>query len=175
MSVYCAYYPYLGSQQWEDLWLWLLVSLQIVYLQGQRIYPRPRRVSEGSTSAETVDYETFCCDVFQLVFFSRPGVAFQIEQPLYFKCVVLLLLFQKSNGQQNSQSVEFWWNNIQGNLRRANAEPSMHFRWASTKPSLEFRKAKMELSIHFKRTKFYQKQNVNLIKRAGGDKEVDPV
>ena len=37
--------------------------------------------------------------------------------------------------QQNSQTVEFCWENIEGNLRRANTERSMEFRRANTEPS----------------------------------------
>ena len=36
---------------------------------------------------------------------------------------------------QNSQTVEFLWKKIQGNLRRANTEPSMEFRRANMEPS----------------------------------------
>ena len=45
------------------------------------------------------------------------------------------------------------WNScgIEGNLRRANTEPSMHFRRADTELSMEFRKANTELSTYFRR------------------------
>ena len=33
---------------------------------------------------------------------------------------------------QNSPIVEFWWEKIEGNLRRVNIEPSMDFRTANT-------------------------------------------
>ena len=46
--------------------------------------------------------------------------------------------------------MEFWWENIKGNLRRANTEPSFHFRTVNTEPSLDFRKANKEPSMHFR-------------------------
>ena len=52
---------------------------------------------------------------------------------------------------QNSPTVEFWHKNIEGNLRRANTEPSVDFRRANTKPSVDFRKANTEPSVHFRR------------------------
>ena len=69
------------------------------------------------------------------------------EETFQFESVVLLLFFHNSNGQQNSMSVEFWWEKIEGNLRKANKEPSMHFRRANTEPSMHFRKANMKPSI----------------------------
>ena len=62
----------------------------------------------------------------------------------YFKSVVLLLFFHNSNGQQNSPSVEFWWDMVEGTLRRANTEPYMYFRRANTERYIDFRKANME-------------------------------
>ena len=52
---------------------------------------------------------------------------------------------------QNSPTVEFWQEKIEGNLRRANTEPSVDFRRANTEPSVDFRKANTELSVHFRR------------------------
>ena len=47
--------------------------------------------------------------------------------------------------------MEFWWEKIEGNLRRANTEPSVHFRRANTELSMDCRKANTELSMHFRR------------------------
>ena len=44
----------------------------------------------------------------------------------------MLLSFHNSNGQQNSPSVEYRWEKIEGNLRRANTETSVHFRRENT-------------------------------------------
>ena len=52
---------------------------------------------------------------------------------------------------QNSQTVEFCQEKIEGNLRRANAEPSVDFRRANTEPSVDFRKANTEPSVNFRR------------------------
>ena len=52
-----------------------------------------------------------------------------------------LVFFHNSNGQQNSLCVEFWWEKTEGNLKRANTEPSMHFRRANTEPSMDIRMA----------------------------------
>ena len=52
---------------------------------------------------------------------------------------------------QNSPTVEFWLEMIEGNLRRANTEPSVDFRRANTEPSVDFRKANMKPSVHFRR------------------------
>ena len=70
---------------------------------------------------------------------------------------------------QNSPTVEFRWEKIKGNLRRANTEPSMDFKRAITEPSVDFRKANTEPSVHFRRPniKTYLKENVNLSKRVG--------
>ena len=62
----------------------------------------------------------------------------------------MLLFFHNCNGHQNSLLVEFGWENIEGNLRRDNTEPSMHIRKANTEPSMDFRKANKELSMHFR-------------------------
>ena len=40
---------------------------------------------------------------------------------------------------QNSPTVEFWQEKIEGNMRRANMEPSVDFRRANTEPSADFR------------------------------------
>ena len=52
---------------------------------------------------------------------------------------------------QNSPTVEFWQENIAGNLRRANTEPSVDFRRANMEPSVDFRKANTEPSVDFRR------------------------
>ena len=52
---------------------------------------------------------------------------------------------------QNSLTVEFWQEKIEGNLRRANTEQSVDFRRANTEPSVDFRKSKTEHSVHFRR------------------------
>ena len=38
-----------------------------------------------------------------------------------------------------------------GNLRWANAEPSMHFRKTNTDPSVHFRKSNTDPSVHFRK------------------------
>ena len=60
---------------------------------------------------------------------------------------------------QNSPTVEFLQKKIEGNLRRANTEPSVDFRRANTEPSVDFRKANTELYVNFMRanTKTYWK------------------
>ena len=45
---------------------------------------------------------------------------------------------------QNSLTVEFWWENIEGNLRRAYTEPSIDFKRANKETSVDFRKASAE-------------------------------
>jgi len=45
---------------------------------------------------------------------------------------------------KNSPTVEFWQERIEGNLRRANTEPSVDFRKANTEPSVHFRRANTE-------------------------------
>ena len=52
---------------------------------------------------------------------------------------------------QNSPTVEFLQEKIEGNLRRANREPSVDFRRANTEPPLDFRKAYTEPSVNFRR------------------------
>ena len=52
---------------------------------------------------------------------------------------------------QNSLTVEFWQEKIEGNLRRANTGPFVDFRRANTEPSVDFRKANTEPSMHFRR------------------------
>ena len=58
---------------------------------------------------------------------------------------------------QNSLTVEFWQEKIEGNLRKANTEPSVNFRRANRELSVDFRKANTEPSVHFRRanTKTY--------------------
>ena len=53
---------------------------------------------------------------------------------------------------QNSPTVEFWQEKIEGNRRRANTEPSVDFRRANMEPSVDFRKANTEPSVNFRRT-----------------------
>ena len=62
-----------------------------------------------------------------------------------------MLFFHNSNAQQNSPSVELWWEKIKGNLRVANKEQSMHIRRAIAEPSMDFKKGNMEPSMHFGR------------------------
>ena len=73
---------------------------------------------------------------------------------------------------QNSPTLEFWQENIEGNLRRATTEPSVDFRRANTEPSVDFRKANTEPSVHFRRAnrETYLKSNLNLIKRVRKDR-----
>ena len=52
---------------------------------------------------------------------------------------------------QNSPTVEFWQEKIEGNLRRANTEPSVDFRRANMEPSIDFRKVNKEPSMLFRR------------------------
>ena len=54
-------------------------------------------------------------------------------------------------GHQNSLTVEFWQEKIEGNLRRANTERSVDFRRANTEPCVDFRKTNTEPSVHFRR------------------------
>jgi hypothetical protein len=54
-----------------------------------------------------------------------------------FSCIIARV-------QQNSPTVEFWQEKIEGNLRRANTEPSVDFRKADTEPSVHFRRAHTE-------------------------------
>ena len=63
-----------------------------------------------------------------------------------FSCIILIAIVH-----QNSPTVEFWQEKIEGNLRRANTEPSVDFRRANKDPSVDFRKAKTEPSVHFRR------------------------
>ena len=52
---------------------------------------------------------------------------------------------------QNSPTVEFWQEKIEGKLRKANTEPSSDYRRANTDLSVDFRMANTELSVHFRR------------------------
>ena len=45
---------------------------------------------------------------------------------------------------QNSPTVEFWWEKIEGSQRRANTELSIDFRRANAETSVDFRKANTE-------------------------------
>ena len=73
---------------------------------------------------------------------------------------------------QNSPTVEFGQEKIEGNLRRAKTEPSLEVRRAITEPSVDFRKANTKLSMHFWRanTETCWKKNVNPSKRVGKDR-----
>ena len=55
-----------------------------------------------------------------------------------FSCKIVMV-------HQNSPTVEFWQEKIEGNLRRANMEPSVDFRKANTEQSVHFRRANMEI------------------------------
>ena len=50
----------------------------------------------------------------------------------------------EENIGQNSPTVEFWQEKIEGNLKRANTEPSVDFRKANTEPYVHFRRANTE-------------------------------
>ena len=52
---------------------------------------------------------------------------------------------------QNSPTVEFRQEKIEGNLRRANTVPSVDFRRANKDPSVDFSKANTEPSVHYRR------------------------
>ena len=52
---------------------------------------------------------------------------------------------------QNSPTVEFGWEKIEGSLKRADTERSMDFRRANTEPSVDFRKANTEPSVDVRR------------------------
>ena len=74
------------------------------------------------------------------------------DHTLYFKYLgCFVTFFHNTNGQQNSLSVELWWQKIEGNLRWANTEPPMDFRRANTERSMDFRNANTEPSMHFRR------------------------
>ena len=45
---------------------------------------------------------------------------------------------------QNSPTVEFWQEKIEGNLRRANTEPSVNFRKANMEPYVHLRRVNTE-------------------------------
>ena len=51
-----------------------------------------------------------------------------------FSCIIAMV-------HQNSPTVEFWQEKIEGHLRGANTEPSVDFRRANTEPSVDFRRA----------------------------------
>ena len=71
-------------------------------------------------------------------------ILFQIGSFVAFSYIIAMV-------PQNSPTVEFWQEKIEGNLRRANTEPSVDFRRANTEPSVDFRKANKEPSVHFRR------------------------
>ena len=85
-----------------------------------------------------------------LVFPMRRGMAARIVHSISnrnFCCFSYIIAMV----HQNSPTVEFWQEKIEGNLRRANTEPSVDFRRANTEPSVDFRKANTEPSVHFRR------------------------
>ena len=61
-----------------------------------------------------------------------------------FSCIIAMV-------HQNSPTVEFWQEKIEGNLRRANTERYVDLRRANTEPPKDFRKANTEASVHFRR------------------------
>ena len=66
-----------------------------------------------------------------------------LDDPLLHNCwklYPLFILFQIGS----SPTVKFWWEKIEGNLRRANMEPSIHFRRANTEPSVHLRRSNTE-------------------------------
>ena len=52
---------------------------------------------------------------------------------------------------QNSSTVEFWLEKIDGILKRVNTEPCVDFQRVNMEPSVDFRKANTEPSVHFRR------------------------
>ena len=62
-----------------------------------------------------------------------------------------MLFLHNSHGTPEFTDVEFWQEKIEGNLRKANTEPSVDFRTANREPSVDFRKANTEPSVHFRR------------------------
>ena len=63
---------------------------------------------------------------------------------MIFFCIIAMV-------HQNSPTVEFWQEKIEGNLRRANTELCVDFRKVTMEPSVDFRKAKREPSVHFRK------------------------
>ena len=61
-----------------------------------------------------------------------------------FSCIIATV-------HNNSRTVKLWQEKIEGNLRRANTEPSVDFRRANMEPSVDFRQANTEPSVHFRR------------------------
>ena len=64
-------------------------------------------------------------------------ISSQIHAPMQYVIIFrigyfIALFFHNSNDQQKSPSVEFRWEKIEGNLRRANAKLSMDLRRANT-------------------------------------------
>ena len=57
-----------------------------------------------------------------------------------FSCIIAMV-------HQNSLTLEFWQEKIEGNLRRANTEQSVDFRRANAEPSVDFWKVNKEPSI----------------------------
>ena len=74
----------------------------------------------------------------------RMAILFQIGSYFAFPCIIAMV-------HQNSRTVEFWQEKIEGNLRRANTETSVDFRRAKTGPSVDFRTANVEPSVRFRR------------------------
>ena len=84
-------------------------------------------------------YTNFGCICFFLIFHSISNRKFGC-----FSYIIAMV-------HQNSPTVEFWQEKIEGNLRRANTEPSVDFRRANAEPSVDFRKANTEPSVYFTR------------------------
>ena len=61
-----------------------------------------------------------------------------------FSCIIAMV-------HQNSPTVDFWQKKIEGNLKKANTEPSVDSKRANTEPSVDFRKANVKPSLHFRR------------------------
>ena len=68
---------------------------------------------------------------------SRQNIIFQNKKFCCFSFIIAMV-------HQNSPAVEFWQEKIEGNLRRANTEPSEDFRRTNTEPSVDLRKANTE-------------------------------
>ena len=71
-------------------------------------------------------------------------ILFLNEKLCCFSCIIAKI-------HQNSSTVDFWWEKIEGNLRRANTELSIDFRRVNTELSKDFRKANTEPSVRFMR------------------------
>ena len=74
----------------------------------------------------------------------RNDILFQIGSFFCFSCIIAMV-------HQNSPTMVFWQEKIEGNLKKANTEPYADFRRANMEPSVDFRKANTEPSVHFRR------------------------